>query len=62
MNERELPPPIPLHMAPVLERVLTGAVTEMTAEWVLGVSENELGILLRALIRQRAREQGDYTD
>lgn len=42
---------------PVLERVLTGKATPEMAVNLLEVSEYELGVLLRALIRQRSKEQ-----
>jgi hypothetical protein len=55
-------PPIPNHMQPLLERVLAGITEEQVVESVLDITEKELGILLRALIRQRAREQWDFAD
>lgn len=42
---------------PVLERVLTGRAAPEVAVNLLDISEYELGILLRALIRQRSKEQ-----
>jgi hypothetical protein len=42
---------------PVLERVLTGHAAPEAAVNLLDISEYELGILLRALIRQRSIEQ-----
>lgn len=48
---------------PVLERVLTGRATPEVAVSLLDISEYELGVLLRALIRQRSNEQRwEYTD
>jgi len=44
-------------MEPVLERVLTGQSPPELAVSLLEISEYELGILLRALIRQRSIEQ-----
>jgi hypothetical protein len=44
-------------MEPVLERVLTGQAPPELAVSLLEISEYELGILLRALIRQRSIEQ-----
>jgi len=55
-------PPVPGYMEPLLERVLVGTADSAAAQSVLNVSEKELGILLRALIRQRAREQWEYSD
>jgi hypothetical protein len=43
-------------MEPVLERVLIGEIQPISAQSAFEVSEHELGILLRALIRQRARD------
>jgi hypothetical protein len=53
---------VPKYMEPLLERVLSGTAEATVVESLLGVSEKELGILLRALIRQRAREQWEFTD
>jgi hypothetical protein len=48
---------------PVLERVLTGRATPEVAVNLLDISEYELGVLLRALIRQRSKEQRwEFTD
>jgi hypothetical protein len=44
-------------MEPILNRVLTGQIEPELAASVLEITEHELGILLRALIRQRAAEQ-----
>lgn len=44
-------------MEPILERVLTGRAEPELAVELLDISEYELGILLRALIRQRSQEQ-----
>lgn len=44
-------------MEPILERVLTGQAEPELAVDLLEISEYELGILLRALIRQRSIEQ-----
>lgn len=54
----EAPPlPVPPRTEVVLERVLVGKAAPELAASLLDVSEYELGILLRALIRQRAVEQ-----
>jgi len=48
---------VPGHIEPVLERVLAGRAPLEVATKALEINEYELGILLRALIRQRAAEQ-----
>ncbi|MFN3648485.1 MAG: hypothetical protein ACK47B_02800 [Armatimonadota bacterium] len=53
---------VPGHLEPLLEEVLRGQTRTEAAGHALGLSEYELGILLRALIRQRAREGGEFTD
>ncbi|MGV3719291.1 MAG: hypothetical protein ACO1SX_00155 [Actinomycetota bacterium] len=54
----EAPPPqVPPQTEVVLERVLVGKASPELAASLLNVTEYELGILLRALIRQRAVEQ-----
>ena len=62
MEREAREPRIPRHMEPILEGVLVGQTNCEVAVAALGVSKYELGILLRALIRKRAREQWDYTD
>jgi hypothetical protein len=51
------PLPVPAQTEVVLERVLVGQAAPELAASLLGLTEYELGILLRALIRQRATEQ-----
>lgn len=50
-------PPVPQHLVRILDQVLMGRETPESAQGTLEVSEGELGILLRALIRERAKEQ-----
>jgi hypothetical protein len=57
MQHENTPPPVPAYMEPLLERVLTGTADSTAVQGLFGVSERELGILLRALIRQRTVEQ-----
>jgi hypothetical protein len=51
------PPRVPPQTEVVLERVLVGKASPELAASLLDVTEYELGILLRALIRQRTVEQ-----
>jgi hypothetical protein len=45
---------LPKHLEPTLERVLAGKEPCRIVQTLFGVSEPELGIMLRTLIRQRA--------
>lgn len=56
-QEAEHPPRVPDRMVPVLERVLAGEASPELGAALLDITERELGILLRALIRQRAADQ-----
>jgi hypothetical protein len=60
--EQENTPRVPHHLEPVLESVLKGETEPATVQVGFGLSQYELGILLRALIRQRAREFQWFTD
>jgi hypothetical protein len=57
MNVEAQPLKVPSRIEPMLERVLIGQATPEVATNLLEISEYELGVLLRALIRQRARDQ-----
>lgn len=49
-------------MEPMLEQILTGQAEPSNAQVSFNLTEYEVGIMLRALIRQRAKEQRWFTD
>lgn len=57
MQGQESAPPVPARLVPLLDRVLKGEAPLEAAERELELDERTLGILLRALIRERAGEQ-----
>lgn len=53
---------VPPQMEPMLEQILTGQAEPSNAQVSFNLTEYEVGIMLRALIRQRAKEQRWFTD
>lgn len=55
-------PRVPEHLESALDSVLKGQLEPAVVQVGKGLSAEELGVLLRALIRQRARELRWFTD
>lgn len=55
-------PKVPAHLEAALDSVLKGELEPAVVQVGTGLSDYELGVLLRALIRQRARELQWFSD
>lgn len=53
---------VPEHLESALDSVLKGELEPAVVQMGNGLSDYELGVLLRALIRQRARELRWFAD